>query len=467
MNTEDTIVAISTPKGTGGIGIVRLSGKSALSIADKMFSTSKGETPSTFKGFTVHYGHVVDRPKEKKSDNAEIIDEALLTVMRSPKSYTREDVVEISCHGGIVVLKRILSLALDLGARLADPGEFTKRAFLNGRIDLTQAEAVLDIIRSKTDAFLKVSTHQLKGELTLKLEAIRERLMDVYTECEAIVNFPEDDTGFFNKEKILKSLDDAKEKTEHLIKSSEQGRILREGIKIVICGKPNVGKSSLLNVLLKHPRAIVSEVSGTTRDTIEEMAQINDIPFELVDTAGILEPRDLIEEEAVKRTNISIQNADLILLMFDGSLPFSPIDEGFICNVKDRNVIVVVNKCDLDNRIEDKKIRKFFPEEKIMRISALKNIAIKELKDTVTDHVLKGKTLDNENIMISNVRHIQSLKVCDSGLSGAIDCINQKLSPEFISEEIKKAIDALDTITGRSIESDLLDKIFSEFCIGK
>ncbi|MDO8580115.1 MAG: tRNA uridine-5-carboxymethylaminomethyl(34) synthesis GTPase MnmE, partial [Candidatus Omnitrophota bacterium] len=313
---QDTIVAIATPSGQGGIGIVRLSGPDAITIADQMFVAKSKRRAPDLKNFMVHYGWAVDPASNRESPD--IIDEVLMTIMRSPQSYTCEDVVEFNCHGGMVVLKTLVATAIHHGARLAEPGEFTKRAFLNGRIDLTQAEAVLDIIQSKTESFLRVSTHQLKGELSTELEKIREELLLAYTEIEAIVNFPEDDIDAQGKQKLQHEITSAKHQVDRLLASSTQGRILREGIRIVICGKPNVGKSSLLNVLLKTPRAIVSQIAGTTRDTIEETAQIRGIPIQLIDTAGILEPRDLIEEEAIKRSHQSIQGADLVLLVLDG-----------------------------------------------------------------------------------------------------------------------------------------------------
>src|SRR3989338_1891946 len=310
---EDTIVAIATAVGSGGIGIVRLSGRQAVGIADQLFISRKNKKPAEFANYTAHYGWIVKNLRAGayiSELQEEIVDEVLLTVMRTPKSYTKEDVVEISCHGGMVSLRSILMMATELGARLAEPGEFTKRAFLNGRLDLTQAEAVLDIIQAKASAFLRVSHHQLKGELTKTLEDIREHVMTVYTQLEAIMNFPEDDIDSPAKPEILKRISEAEGQVERLLLSSEQGRILKEGIKIVICGRPNVGKSLLLNVLLKQPRAIVSDIAGTTRDTIEETAQIKGIPFQLIDTAGILEPRDFIEQEAVKRSRLSMDSAD-------------------------------------------------------------------------------------------------------------------------------------------------------------
>ncbi len=457
---EDTIAAISTALGAGGIGIVRLSGPNAVSIADQMFMAKNKQKPSSFKNYTLHYGWVT-------KDGGEVIDEALLTVMRAPKSYTKEDVVEMSCHGGMVSLRAILSLALDLGARLAEPGEFTKRAFLNGRIDLPQAEAVLDIIQAKTDAFLRVSTNQLKGELSAELETIREMLMGIYTEIEAIVNFPEDDIDAPGRKKLQEKIGAAKAKVEWLLKSSEQGRLLKEGIKIVICGKPNVGKSSLLNVLLKEPRAIVSPIAGTTRDTIEETAQIKGIPFQLVDTAGILEPRDTIEEEAVKRSRLSMNAADLVLLVFDATSPFSDEDKNLLHSVNDKNFLIVLNKCDLIPSNETSSLGKILQEKRIMEVSALKKSGIGELENAIVENVLNGSVVDPAGILVSNVRHIQSLKECAVSLGQAQEAIHNGLSLEFSSEGLKTAINGLDQITGRNIDQDLLEKIFSEFCIGK
>ena len=481
---DDTIVAISTPVGHGGIGIIRLSGKKALAIADKMFLGKTKLKPSKFKTHTVHYGHIVTRHTShvtrftskndkmkacnvKPETRDEIVDEVLLTVMRSPRSYTCEDIVEISCHGGIMPMRSILKLALDCGARLAEPGEFTKRAFLNGRIDLAQAEAVLDIIQSKTDAFLRVSMNQLKGELTLELEAIREALMSVYTHLEAIVNFPEDEINAAGRRQLCRQIKSANDRVKQLLQSAEQGKILKEGIKIVICGKPNVGKSSLLNVLLKEPRAIVTDIAGTTRDTIEETASIKGIPFQLVDTAGILEPRDLIEKEAIKRSHIYIENADLILLILDGHRPLAREDKDLIKTMKDKNVLVAINKCDLESKIDERTVKDICKGKKILKVSALKKAGINHLEDAIVEHVWHGKIVEAPKILISNVRHITALKSCVAVLEKAGDLLKEDLPLELASEEIKIAVNHLDNITGKNIDSDLIDKIFSEFCIGK
>ena len=456
-NIDDTIVAISTAAGQGGIGIVRLSGNQSLVIADQMFQSHNGRKPSEFKSFTVHYGWIM---KEK-----EMIDEVLLTVMKEPKSYTKEDMVEISCHGGTVPLRAILKLACDFGARLAEPGEFTKRAYLNGRIDLTQAEAVLDIIQAKTDTFLRVSTNQLKGELSTELEAIREYLMHAYVEIEALVNFPEDDIEVQARGRLKEDLQSATERVAKLLRSSEQGRILKEGIKIVLCGKPNVGKSSLLNILLKTPRAIVSEIAGTTRDTIEETAQIQGIPFQIVDTAGILEPRDVIEQEAVRRSHLSIASADLVLFIVDASQNLTDEDNQLIENIKDKTVLVVFNKCDLPARTTTNDLKKVF--KNFSKVSALKKTGIEELEETIVKSVGHNQKIDTHGLLISNVRHINALKDCQKALQKARQNFDDNLSLEFLSEDIKMAVHHLDAITGRNIDTDLLETIFSQFCIGK
>ena len=457
----DTIVAISTAAGTGSIGIIRMSGPEALAIADKMFMTKDKKKPSTFKSFTVHYGWVV------KGTKGEVIDEALLSIMRGPKSYTKEDIVEISCHGGMVSLRSILMMATELGARLAEPGEFTKRAFLNGRLDLTQAEAVLDIIQAKTSAFLRVSHHQLKGELTKTLEDIREHVMTVYTQLEAIMNFPEDDIDSPAKPEILKRISEAEGQVERLLLSSEQGRILKEGIKIVICGRPNVGKSLLLNVLLKQPRAIVSDIAGTTRDTIEETAQIKGIPFQLIDTAGILKPRDVIEEEAVKRSRLYIAGADLALLVVDMSRELLQEDRDIMESLKDQNVIVLFNKCDLKSKIQEAAVEKILPVKKILRISALEKIGMDQLEEAIVSNVLHGAVVNTDAVLVSNLRHVNALEAAAAALQRGGNIFKQGLSLEFVSEELKIAVNELDRITGRSIDADLLDQIFSSFCIGK
>jgi len=457
-NLDETIVAISTPAGSGGIGIVRLSGKQAVPIAEKMFTAKNQKT--AWEHFKVHYGWV-------KNNDGEIVDEALLTVFRAPHSYTAEDVVEISCHGGNASVKAILSLALDGGARLAEPGEFTKRAFLNGRIDLAQAEAVLDIITAKTDAFLRVSTHQLKGELSTELASIREALMNIYTEIEAIVNFPEDDIDAAGRRQIAERIEVQRERIEELLASSRNGQVLREGIRVVLCGKPNVGKSSLLNALLKQPRAIVTAIAGTTRDILEETASIKGIPFQLVDTAGILEPRDLVEEEAVKRSHLSIESADVVLLVLDLSRPLSDEDLVLMEKVKECNTIVILNKCDLPAHLDESRAASVLKDKRMVKVSAVEKTALEDLESAIVDQVWQEGESGTHGLLITNIRHANALGGAQTSLAGAIEIVDQGISLEFASEEIKIAVNHLDAITGRNVDADLLDRIFSQFCIGK
>lgn len=461
---DDTIAAISTPSGGGGIGIVRLSGAEALAVAAKMFKSKSGRAVSGMKHATVHYGWIVRR---EESGREVVIDEVLLTLMRAPKSYTCEDVVEISCHGGIVPLRAILDLTIDHGARLAEPGEFTKRAFLSGRIDLTQAEAVLDIINSKTDSFLKISSNQLKGELSEELEAIRGFILLTYSEIEAIVNFPEDEIDARERLRLAEDIEKAKARVEELLKTADHGKILREGIRIVICGKPNVGKSSLLNALLKQPRAIVSAIAGTTRDSVEECANIRGIALQLIDTAGILEPRDLIEVEAVKRSHMHIQSADLVLFVVDVSRPLEKEDRDVMAAVQGARVLVVKNKTDLPSLIEEDVLEKFLESKPVVDISVVQKKGLDVLEEKILELALHSDSGDVHGAVVSNVRHTEALKRCHQALGEAQADIRQNISLEFISEHLKLAVRCLDNITGRDIDADLIDQIFLQFCIGK
>ncbi len=459
---DDTIGAIATASGPGGIAIVRLSGQKAVEILSRIFRRDAHKSFSSFQSRKVYYGHIIDPHK-----NDEIIDEVLVSVMRAPKSYTRQDVVEISCHGGVVAVKAILTLSLKMGARLALPGEFTKRAFLNGRIDLLQAQAVLDIIEAKTESSLKASFHQLKGELTLELEKIRTDLMAAYVHVEALVNFPEDGIEDYGRDLVASHLAQAKQKIALLLETSQQGRLLREGAKVVLCGRPNVGKSSLLNVLLKQPRAIVSEIAGTTRDTIEESAQIGGIALQLIDTAGILKPRDTIEEEAVKRSRLHMHNADLVLLVFTACEKLTDEDLRLAESLRGQNILVVVNKSDLEHVVFEKDIQAILPECKIIYVSAVTKFGIIQLEEAIEKNILNGKTIDTTHIFLTHARHIEALEKAQQFVNEAKDFLQDRFSLEFISENLKEALSALDRITGRDIDEDLLKDIFSAFCIGK
>lgn len=456
-NLNDTIAAISTPVGEGGIGIVRLSGSCALKIADKVFASKDPLSPSGFKSYTTHYGWVID---EKKN----IIDEVILTVMRSPKSFTREDVVEINCHGGIVALRAVLGLVLENGCRLAEAGEFTKRAFLNGRIDLAQAEAVVEIIRAKTDSALKMGLEQLKGELSLKINRICASLLEILSPIEARIDFPDEEIPAQDAS-LKKDLKNINDELLKIIEDSKRAKVFREGIHTVICGRPNVGKSSLLNALLRQERSIVTPVAGTTRDTIEEIIDIKGIPVRIVDTAGILEPRDLIEKKAVQRSKKHIEMADLVLLMFDASRSLTKEDEALSIKLKGKRVIAVINKIDLKQKIDKSRIADKI--KNIVEVSAKKGKNIDLLEEAIAGLVFEGKIVVVEPLLVSNARHVFSIKDAQKLVAQAIDSVDNKLSVEFIAQDIKEALSRLEDILGKHFSEDLLNKIFSDFCIGK
>ncbi len=455
-NLIDTITAIATGLGESGIGIVRISGKDALKISDAIFRAKDGGKPSKFKTYTVHYGWVADD---------RIIDEVILTVMRAPKSYTREDVVEINCHGGIVALRAVLELVLKKGARLAEPGEFTKRAFLNGRIDLAQAEAVLDIIRAKTDAALKIGEEQLKGALSKEINRLRRSILDILAVLEADIDFPEEDTGGINSGKFKTQLFKINSAVKDCLDSAYRGRIWREGVKIVICGKPNAGKSSLLNALLKQERSIVTPVAGTTRDTIEEVIDIKGIPVRIVDTAGIIEPRDLLEKKAVQRSKQQIATADLAILMFDASRKLTRDDRMLMRRLAKKPVIAVLNKIDLKEKIQRRELEKKF--RLIVSISAKKMKNINLIEGAVAESVFGGRAVCCESAWLSNRRHIEKMRQAQKFIEEALNSLDNRMPCECIAQDLKYAAGCMDAILGADFSHDLLDKIFSEFCIGK
>ncbi|MDP3042231.1 MAG: tRNA uridine-5-carboxymethylaminomethyl(34) synthesis GTPase MnmE [Candidatus Omnitrophota bacterium] len=454
---QDTIAAISTALGEGGIGIVRLSGPESLAIASKIFVGLDKNKPEHFKSYSLHYGKIVDQHK--------IIDEVLLTVMRGPKSYTRQDVVEINCHGGLLSLRKILELTLKHGCRLADPGEFTKRAFLNGRLDLAQAEAVIDIIRAKTESALKISLGQLSGSLSGEINKIRRGLLNILVILEANIDFPEEGIPVQDLTEIAHSLTSIDAQLNALLSSASGGRILREGLHVVICGKPNVGKSSLLNALLKKERSIVTPVAGTTRDTIEELIDIKGIPVRIVDTAGILKPRNLIERKAVRLARRQVSLADLVIILFDASRKLDQEDRKLIKEVKNKNVIAVVNKIDLKARIEKDEITGVF--SKVVELAARSGKNLNLLEDALYDFVYQGKLPSPEFILVSNLRHIHALRDAQKLVGEARVILADKLSIEFITQNLKDACVYLDKILGKNFSADLLDRIFTDFCIGK
>ncbi len=478
FNLNDTIAAISTPVGESGIGIVRISGSKAITIADKIFVSKDGQKPSNFKTYTTHYGWIVKNqpafvktsagcsPKlNEGGQKSDIVDEVILTVMRRPKSYTREDIVEINCHGGIIPLRKTLELVLSLGARLSNPGEFTKRAFLNGRIDLTQAEAVLDIIRAKTDTALRASVEQLKGDFSKRLNQLRDKLLELLTILEANIDFPDEGLEAVDIKNITISIDRINHQLEFLLENSKRGRVFREGIKVVICGRPNVGKSSLLNALLKCERSIVTPIAGTTRDTIEDILDIRGIPIRIVDTAGIIEPGDLIEQKAVSRSQRYIREANLVLLVFDGSRDLSYEDRVLMRKINSKPTIALINKIDLKQNIEYDKIAQRFPQ--VVQVSAKKQKNIDLLEEAIAQFVFSGKIKSDTPVWVTNLRHIQQLRKVKKSIMRARKSANANLPFEFIAQDLQEAIGFLDEILGGRFSDGLLDRIFSEFCIGK
>jgi len=457
--TEDTIVAVSTPVGEGGIGIVRLSGSKALKIADKIFLSKDKTPPSKYRTYTTHYGRIVD--------GVNIIDEVILTVMKAPKSYTKEDVVEINCHGGMQAVKKVLGLAVEHGSRLAEPGEFTKRAFLNGRIDLAQAEGVLDTIRAKTEASLKVAMNQLDGELSKNINAIRENILDIASIVEASIDFPEEDIEPSEKTELLNKANLAIDGMKNLLDSYEEGAILREGILAIICGKPNVGKSSLMNLLLKRDRVIVSPIPGTTRDAVEEVINLRGVPVRLVDTAGISATKDIVEREGVKRSKKYIQMADMALLILDASTRIEKKDTEVSGLLEGMKKIIILNKCDLAKKTDAKKVKEIFKNEKIIEVSVKKKINIKKLEDLILDMIYSGSFVQAESVMVSNARHKASLDKAYRCMLSVRKALENEFAPELAAIDLKEAMYELGLIIGKSVSEDILDRIFERFCIGK
>lgn len=459
MKEFDTIAAIATGIGEGGISIIRISGDKALSVVCGIFQGKNGRELNDIRSYSMRYGYIIDR------DSNERLDEVIVSYMKAPKSYTCEDIVEVNCHGGIVPANRILKELVKQGIRIAEPGEFTKRAFLNGRIDLSQAEAVIDIIRSKTDLSMKNAFLQSQGRLSKEIVEIRNNLLKLIAHIEATVDFPEDDIEIITGEIINSQLIDIKIKIDSLLKTAEQGKIIREGISTVIVGKPNVGKSSLLNYLLKENRAIVTDVPGTTRDVIEEYINIGGIPIRIVDTAGIRETSDLVEKIGVEKSKEKILQADLIIFMLDISAGFGKEDRDIIEIIKDKKYIVLLNKSDIGGKIDRCELEKL-NSEFIIETSIITGAGIEKLSNCIKDMFFSGY-IDFNSVMISNARHTEALiRACNS-VKDAIDVMNSTYAMDLASIDIRNAWSYLGEITGETMQEDIIDKIFSEFCIGK
>ncbi|MFZ6017896.1 MAG: tRNA uridine-5-carboxymethylaminomethyl(34) synthesis GTPase MnmE [Nitrospirota bacterium] len=463
MSTDDTIAAISTPVGEGGIGIVRLSGEDSVEIAEKIFYSPKNKFLRDSKSYRVIYGFIKD------PTTGEEVDEVLITVMRSPYSYTKEDVVEINCHGGMIPLRKTLELVLKEGARLAEPGEFTKRAFINGRIDLSQAEAVLDLIRSKTDESRRIAVEQLQGGLSEKITALRDRLTELCAHVEAYIDFPEDEIETASKQDMLGSMKEIIRELQALLKSYDEARFFREGLSTAIVGRPNVGKSSLLNALLKKDRAIVTEVPGTTRDVIEEYLNINGLPLRIMDTAGIRAVQDIAEKEGVRRSLQSIENADLVIAIFDSSEPFKDEDFEVMEKIKGKNAIIVINKCDLPSAFDEDTLSSciLYPASRILQISATRGDGLEELKDRIFDLCLKDWREEREGVVITNLRHKTAIENAKASLDRAMYALIENQPLEILALELRDSLDRLGEIVGAVTTEDILNRIFNDFCIGK
>ncbi|MDI6703689.1 MAG: tRNA uridine-5-carboxymethylaminomethyl(34) synthesis GTPase MnmE [bacterium] len=456
---DNTISAISTPLGESGIGIVRLSGPSAIKIAEKIFVGK--DKVSNFPTHTIHYGQIRDPA------TSELIDDVLITVMKAPKTYTREDVVEINAHGGIIPLKRILELTLEYGAELASPGEFTRRAFLNGRIDLCQAEAVIEVIRAKTDVGLRYALHQLKGDLSREIYTLRDQIVNILAYLEASIDFPEEDIERLDSTQVKIRVEEIRDRIKGLIETSKYGKLFKEGIRTVIVGRPNVGKSSLLNALLGEERAIVTSIPGTTRDTIEEAIDIEGIPLTLIDTAGLRHPIDQIEEKGVSRTRESLQLADLVILVLDGSEKLTEEDIEIIEETRDKLRIIVINKIDLPQTIELNNIQTLLDGVKIVRTSATEKLGLDDLKEGIKEKFFLRGLPSINGILITNLRHKRALQKACQSMERVIDTISNNLSEEFIALDLREALNHLGAIIGETINEDILSEIFSQFCIGK
>ena len=456
-----TIAAISTAVGEAGIGIVRISGKKSLEIANKVFKGNKVEELNEGHSKRLVYGHIVDR------ENNKIIDEVLISFMKGPHTYTREDMVEIYCHGGIISVKKVLDLVLKNGARLAEPGEFTKRAFLNGRLDLSQAEAVIDMIRAKTDKSFETSLNQLEGSISAKIKEIRDILLEMIAHVEASIDFPDEDIEEVTYEDLEERALKVKEKIEKLLETADRGRILRDGLNTVILGKPNVGKSSLLNAILRENRAIVTDIPGTTRDIIEEYVNIDGIPLRIIDTAGIRKTEDIVEQIGVNRAKESVEKADLIIAVFDISRELSDEDFQIIDIVKDKKSIILLNKIDLPNKFSKSYIQSLIGDKPIIETSVASGIGVEVLEKSIKDMFYSGEVEIHSDTVITNLRHKNQLEKALENINSALNDIRNYIPIDCIEVDLKNCWDNLGEISGETIDEDILDKIFSEFCIGK
>jgi len=456
----DTIVAIATAPGEGAIGIIRISGDEAQNILNSIFRSKRGHKIKQFENRKLTYGHIVD-------ENEKVIDEVFAVLMQAPKTYTREDVVEIHCHGGIVPLQNIMKRILRLDARMAEIGEFTKRAFLNGRLDLAQAESVMDLISAKTSKGFDVAFGQLEGALSRKVNNLRDTLVSTMAQLEVCIDYPEEDIEEITYKEVIKQLGGIKAGVDDLLSSSETGRIIRDGLSTVIVGKPNVGKSSLLNALLREARAIVTDVPGTTRDIIEELINIKGVPLKLIDTAGIRETEDVVEKIGVERSKTFFNQADLVVFVINASEPLTAEDESIIELIQDKKSIVVVNKIDLPAAFDVDELEKRLVDKVFVRTSMMNESGIEDVENQIAEMVFGGEVIRKENAYVSNIRHIRALEKASDSITSAIQAAESGMPYDFIEVDTKDTYEALGEISGETIEDDMLTKIFSNFCLGK
>ncbi|AKU30838.1 tRNA uridine-5-carboxymethylaminomethyl(34) synthesis GTPase MnmE [Bacillus altitudinis] len=458
----DTIAAISTPMGEGAIAIIRLSGPDAVQIADRMYKGPKEKKLVSVDSHTIHYGHIVD------SSTEQVIEEVMVSVLRAPKTFTREDVIEINCHGGIVTVNKVLQLALKEGARLAEPGEFTKRAFLNGRIDLSQAEAVMDLIRAKTDRAMNVAMTQMEGRLSGLIKRLRGEILETLAHVEVNIDYPEyDDVEEMTHRVLVEKATSVKKEIESLLTTSQQGKILREGLSTVIIGRPNVGKSSLLNSLVQETKAIVTDIPGTTRDVIEEYVNVRGVPLRLVDTAGIRETEDIVERIGVERSRQVLKEADLILLVLNYSEELSEEDIKLFEAVSGMDIIVIVNKTDLEPKLDVEKVKELAKDRPVVTTSLLQEKGIDELEMAIQSLFFTGSIESGDLTYVSNTRHIALLQEAKQSIEDALEGIEMDVPIDIVQIDLTRCWEQLGEIIGDAVHESLIDQLFSQFCLGK
>ncbi len=458
---DDTIAAIATAPGEAGISIVRISGPKSLEILDKLFTPNRKNSIKEYPQRRLVYGHIYDKNKDK------VIDEVLAVYMKTPYTYTKEDIVEINCHGGMIPVSNILDLVFKEGARPAEPGEFTKRAFLNGRIDLAQAEAVMDLISAKTNKGYDIALEQLEGSLSKKVRGIKDIILELIAHLQVSIDYTEEDIEEITYEELLSKSKTIKDTIKKLLDTSETGKIIREGLRTVIIGKPNVGKSSLLNALLKEARAIVTDIPGTTRDVIEEYVSVKGVPLKIMDTAGIRETQDVIEKIGVERSKEFFNKADLVILVLDSSDKLTKEDREIIKYIKNKQAIVLMNKIDLPKKIEKNDIYDLLQSKKVIETSIEQEIGIDELEEEIVKMVYGGKIKSQENTMVTNVRHKNALENALKSIDEAIGAIERDMYFDIIAVDLNDCMEYLGEITGDKINEDVIDKIFANFCLGK